>query len=90
MVLELETVIDAVCEGIRLFQNCSKEHGLTLDFTGINDRRRQALPDTHPYKVLLGYMDPVDARRFTTFEDYDRPSIDYGHHISEGSLFAHQ
>jgi hypothetical protein len=86
--LELERLIARACDGILLLQQGCVEQGLTLDFDEIERQRRFSLPDSHPYKVLLAYMDSVGVERFSDFGRYTEFSVNHECQCSSSYLLG--
>jgi hypothetical protein len=65
--LDIGSLVARACECIISLQERCQEHNLVLDFASIDQRRRDSLPETHPYRVLVSYLDDAGVEEFADF-----------------------
>jgi hypothetical protein len=84
----LALLVARACRCIQELQQGCRDHGLVLDFYGIDDKRRASLPSTHPYKILLKYLDlnsgPDHLADFHEYYGLEWGAEEHGVDASEG------
>jgi len=83
----LASSVARACRCIQELQQGCRDHNLVLDFRSIDDKRRASLPDAHPYKTLLKYLDPhsgsEDLANFHEYHDLEWGAEEHGINASE-------